>query len=704
MDPGSEWPEELANAIAGCQGLLFFVSPASVTTQNCRNEIQYARDHGKSIVAVYLEETPLPPSLQLTLATTHGLKRYALDRDAYRSQLIQALNPSALAAIVPRTLPSLSPRRRERLLWSMALILIGGIALLRFGTETKPAEEKAVRFSVHVPTSLDITPATYFEMFYPPPLSISLDASQLVFSARDESGRPALFLRSLHLLGVRPLMGTEDGVAPFFSPDGTWVGFVSGRLLRKVPLDGGTPETITTLPPGTGFGGASWSVDDQIVYAPSANGGLYLVPGSGGTPVQISTPNTGVGELGHVMPQWLPAGEALILSVRMGMAPEAPIVQVLERATGERHTLVEGAIGGRYVAGKLVYGGTGESAESLWSAPYSQSDFTLAAPAQRVLESVSADLYALPYYEVSDSGSLAYIPVRRQRPRDELLWLDPDGTQHLVAQIDDNFVIPAISPDGRTIATTVLDDQTRAQALWLIDVSRGVPVKLATGGENTHGPIWTPDGDALVFTSDHEGPSNLYIKSLEGSDPLLRLTNSAQHHDAGSFSPDGDLLTYAEMHPETNWDLWILDVESRSPRPFIATPAEEIQPIVAPTGELIAYTSNETGRREVYVERFPLGGAKQRASLTGGEDPTWSRDGSTLYYRWQGSIYELDVSQSTVAGEPTHVLEGHFEGRAGYGKANWDVSPDGRFLVTSRQPVSLESQINVILGWKSLLD
>jgi Tol biopolymer transport system component len=220
-------------------------------------------------------------------------------------------------------------------------------------------------------------------------------------------------------------------------------------------------------------------------------------------------------------------------------------------------------------------------------------------------------------------------------------------------------------------------DEARTMTLWLMDAVRGNPVRFASAGRNTHAPVWTPDGASLVYTSDHDGPSNLYIQAVDGAEPSRRLTISEQHQDAGSFSPDGKLLTYVELHPDTNWDVWVLDMESGEVRPFLMSAAEEMQPIVAPSGNLYAYTSNETGRREIYLERFPDGGRKQRVSTDGGEDPAWSRDGGTLYYRWRSVIYAVPVTDTDgqiETGVPTRRFEGAFEGRAGYGKANWDVA------------------------------
>lgn len=156
------------------------------------------------------------------------------------------------------------------------------------------------------------------------------------------------------------------------------------------------------------------------------------------------------------------------------------------------------------------------------------------------------------------------------------------------------------------------------------------------------------------------------------------------------------------MHPETNWDLWMIDMATGETQPIHRTAAEEIQPIILPNGDLLAYTTNETGNRQVYVELFPDGGRKRRISTAGGEDPLWSRDGSTLYYRWQNQIYAVPVS-ATETSDAELVYQGLFEGRAGYGKVNWDVDEEGRFLLADNLPDAMEPEIRVILGWLAQL-
>ena len=710
ISPGAEWREEVTTALGKASLILYFVSPASVVSPHCVREINYGADHfRKPILAVHIAPTELPHGLGLILSDLQALFRHTLTRDDYYQKLAGAcasyLNVAApQPATPPRPPPGkMSVAKHARAL-GVVLLVIGVAAGGIWWLQPDPARIPHARFSVQIPAELTITPKSFFEMFFPPPIALSPDGSQLVFSATDQSGETALYIRLLNRFEYQKLAGTEGGVAPFFSPDGQWVGFAAGRTLKKVPIAGGQPQIIVPLGPGAGFGGASWSINDRIAYAPSAVGGLFTVPAAGGSPERISTTDAQAGELGHVMPQWDPTGRILLLSIRMGLAPESPRVAALDPSTGERHLLLEGAIGGRLIAGRVIYGGTRDAAESLWAAPFSARSMSLTGEPERLLENVAADLYALPYFDTTLTGSLIYIPVSNSKPRDEMIWLDADGAPTVIADSANNMMVPGISPDGRSIVLSIMEDTSRALSVWTADPARGSLVRFVTEASNAHSAIWSPDGSYLVFTANHEGPSNLYRANLNAPRNLTRLTQSPQHQDAGSFSPDGRLVTFAELHPETNWDLWVLDLVEGTVSPFLNSPVEEMQPIISPLGDLIAYTSKESGQREVYIERFPGGGSKRLVSNNGGEDPVWSHDGRKLYYRWMDGIFSAPIDGEGMPGNVTQVLSGRFEGRAGYGKANWDIDRHGRILVTSRQPQTLEPQINVILGWPELTD
>ena len=280
--------------------------------------------------------------------------------------------------------------------------------------------------------------------------------------------------------------------------------------------------------------------------------------------------------------------------------------------------------------------------------------------------------------------------------------LGADGEVSELFSSEGNVVNPAVAPDGRSILLTTLDERRRMR-VWQYDIDRDVLNPILPLGIQSHLTVWLPDGSGFVATTNQHGPSNLYLVNLENNAAPQRLTENENHQDGASFSPDGRILSYAEVDPETNWDLWLLNMETLETTPFLATVAEEIQPIISPNGQLIAYTSNETGTRKVYLQNFPQGGGKQLVSVDGGEDPLWSEDGSLLYFRWEDKMFKVSIEwqEGLKISRPTELYQGEFEGRVGYGQSNWDLLPGGDgFIFSSVRSLKLEQQINVMTNWR----
>jgi serine/threonine-protein kinase len=629
MHAGSEWPEELANAISGCECLLYFVTPASVATRNCRDEVQFARDHDKRIVVVHMEETVLPPALALSLGSTHALMRYNLDAETYRRRLASSLREEA-GDWSGGTI--WTPRNKERAWW-LGGVLAALSALALFMVATQPSVDRSIHFAIRIPEALDLTPPRYEELQHASPIALAPQGDSIIFSARDNDGTYRLYERRLNSQDIREIPGTEDATAPFVSPDGQWVGFVRDRELLKTSLIDGTVQTIVSALPGEGFGGASWGDNDVIVYTPSAVSGTYQVPAEGGASVPLSTPG-GNEELTHIAPDFIAGSSHALVSVRSGMLPEPPSIDLLDLSNGQKTRLIEGATGGRYANGMIYYGRAGTETGLVWAQEFNPRSLALGEQVYQVIDAVASDLYSMGFFDVSESGDVAWIPPASTAPQDRLLLRDSGGISELLV-LEGNIINPAVSPDGRSILLTTLDERRRMR-VWQFDLDRQVLNPILPLGIQAHLTVWLPDGSGFIATTNQDGPSNLYLVNLQTNAAPHRLTENENHQDAASFSNDGKTLSYAEIDPETNWDLWLLDMETLESRPFLATTSEEIQPIISPSGLHIAYTSNETGSRQVYLQNFPQGGGKQMISLQGGEDPLWSGDGRQLSLRSTG--------------------------------------------------------------------
>ncbi len=212
-------------------------------------------------------------------------------------------------------------------------------------------------------------------------------------------------------------------------------------------------------------------------------------------------------------------------------------------------------------------------------------------------------------------------------------------------------------------------------------------------------PIWTPDGTRLTFSAT--ASRDLYWQPVDGSEEAQPLLEREHRQYPVSWSPDGTALTYMELHPDTRSDIWVLSFPDRTPSPFVATPADERGPMFSPDGRWIAYTSDESGQDEVYVQPYPGPGSKGMVSTAGGDEPVWSVDGRELFYRSGDQMMAVSVETEPTfsVGTPQILFEGPYE-RGVYSNPSYDVSPDGeRFVMIRSNRDPTRTQLTVVLDW-----
>lgn len=212
-----------------------------------------------------------------------------------------------------------------------------------------------------------------------------------------------------------------------------------------------------------------------------------------------------------------------------------------------------------------------------------------------------------------------------------------------------------------------------------------------------------PDGKHIAISSNRDGPFNLYLKPADGSATTERLTVSDWHQDPGSWSPDGRSLAFAQNHPETSWDIWLVHMgdESRQ-EAFISTQFREHHPMISPDGRWLAYQSDETGRHEVSVQPFPDGGSKWLVSAGGGVQPLWAPNGEELFYRNGNKVMAASIRTGPdfEVETPFLLFEGSFGLGGGLGRPNYDITPDGRrFVMIDQETPPPQTEVYVVLNW-----
>jgi serine/threonine-protein kinase len=538
-----------------------------------------------------------------------------------------------------------------------------------------------------------------------PNLALSPDGTQLVYvSPNGDTTR--LYLRPLDRTEGTPLSGTEGAYAPFFSPDGQWVGFFAEGKLKKVPVQGGLPVSLCDAAGGSR--GASWADDGTIIFSPGTSSGLMRVSAAGGEPEVLTTPNGEKGERTHRWPEVLPGAKAVVFVVgdvaQVSYYLDAQIaVQSFE--TGERKILPVRGTFPRYLpSGHLLFASEG----GLFAASFDQARLEITGPAIPVLDDVRhRNDNGAAQFAVSRDGSLIHVAGGSQETKSGIAVYDRRGTARPLAPQKGLVRDSSLSPDGRRLALSVLSGPNRD--IWVLDLTRDTLTRLTFGEGESIQPMWTPDGKRIVFAGVRGGKRGrgLYWKLADGSRSEEELVRLSYELWPGSWSPDGKLLAYVVADPSNGGDIWVLPLDAeRKPWPFKQTKFWEQGPQISPDGRWLAYVSNESGRFEIYVEAFPGPGGKWQISkqVAGEARPgaiaRWAPNGRELFFQSGNRLMSVAVeTQPTFsAGAPRQLFELR-------GAANFVGTADGqRFLFqeTTEEQLSI-SQLNVILNWSEEL-
>ena len=513
-------------------------------------------------------------------------------------------------------------------------------------------------------------------------MAISRDGRWLAYGA-DALGRPGqLYLRNLAEGVAQPTSGTVAAAFPFFSPDGQWVGFFDfvENQLKKVSVTGGTPITLCPAP---GARGGSWGENGMIVFASPSRAALSQVSEDGGTPEPVTELDTSLGETSHRQPRLLPGGHAVLFKAQ-GTVTDDNHTWIQSLTTGERHRLVDDAEFATYSpTGHLVYVQDG----NLIAAPFDLDRLELVGPAVTVVNSSGG---AVRQFTLSDTGMLVYAAGFSEDLR--LVWVSREtGEAQPLAAPPGRYLHAHLSPDEERILVDGLP------GVGIFEISSGVLEPLVPAG---NWAIWTPDGRRVTYARRQAGTVyDIFEIPSDGSGTEEALVVRDLMQLPQAWSPDGRTLAFAET---PDHGIWLLSLEGeRTAREWLQTPATERELQFSPDGRWIAYSSNESGRFEVYV-RSLAGDVTRAISTEGGGAPRWSEDGRELFYRSGDGMYVVEVSTDGTfeRGLPTLLFEGPYLGDVN-DIASYDVTGDAkRFLMITRpQSEATQMQLNVVQNW-----
>jgi Tol biopolymer transport system component len=564
----------------------------------------------------------------------------------------------------------------------LTTIVFAALSVFYFNRATPPE----IRVEVNTPPTGD-----------PFSFALSPDGRRLVFSASNE-GNSKLWVRPLDSLAAQPLPGTDGATYPFWSPDSASVGFFAEGKLKRIDIVGGAPLVLANA--SIGRGGA-WNRDGTILFNPAPGGPLLKVPAMGGEAVAVTGLETG--QDSPRFPQFLSDGRYFIYSV-FGGPSQGVYAASLDGGSPKWLTNTD-APAVVSPSGFLLF----NRQTTLFAQAFDFKRQELSGNPFPVAEQVVLDPTNFAPGFSATSGIVAYRTSSAVGAR-QLVWLDRSGRSVGTIGPPDNAGLTDVelSPDGKRVA--VFRTVNRNTDVWLIDAARGVPTRFTFDAAVDWRPIWSPDGNRVVFGSIRKGVRNLYWKlsSSAGADELL--LESDQGKVPTDWSSDGRFLLFRGFDPQTSFDLWVLPVlGDKKPLPFLKTPFEERDGQFSPDGKWIAYQSNESGRFEIYVQPFPGPGEKFHISSNGGAQPRWNKNGKEIFYvsldskMMAAPVKVSPDGQSLETATPVALFPVRIAGGPlpGTNKQQYAVSSDGqRFLVNLAVDEGAASPITLILNWK----
>jgi len=592
---------------------------------------------------------------------------------------------------------SFKPTKRERWLWISALVLLLAVlAAVYFRTSPHPQ-----------PTwSSILAPENTSFAYFAGPVAVSHDGRALTFVATNSAGQDMVWVRPLGELKAHALAGTEGASNPFWSPDDRAIGFFAGGKLKTTEAGGGPVVSICEV---TGSRGGTWSQSGVILFAETW-GVLHRVPSSGGTPDAVTTLDRSRVELSHRWPYFLPDGHHFFYFAAnfSGGSAESASVYLADLESKESKLLFHARSNAVYTPGYILF----VRDRTLMAQPFDERRLEIRGQPFPIAEQVQYDeLVWRGVFSSSFNGVLAY-QGGNTGANSRLVMFDRTGKEVRAIGAAGDFASQRISPNGQELAVAVLDSSVRNYKVWLYDLSRDKQTRLTFGPGRTTFPIWPPDGRSVAFASNHTGIYQLAQKRSDGTGSEEPILESDISKYPTAWSADGRFIAYNTTSPgKYATELWIVPrFGERKPYPFLQGNFDVGQGQFSPDGRWMAYSSNETGRPEVYVTPFPGGGSKWQVSGAGGTSPRWRRDGKELFYLAADSelmAAEVDGSGSSLqvaAVRPLfHLLLktgiARFDINPTSDQIGYDAGPDGKWFVVNAPPIGSPPPITLITDW-----
>ncbi len=567
------------------------------------------------------------------------------------------------------------------------LLIVLFIMTFLFLNSSPVVSGKPVNLSMNIKEGLALGPFSSF--------AISPDGSQIVYTVNQTNAR-MLYLREINSYEAKPIPGTEGALSPCFSPDGKWLAFWSDEKMKKTLLSGG-PVTVIfdSKTPTHPLPYLFWGTDKEIYFSLGIAGGIYRVSADGGQYELIANTDSTEGQVSYRWPVLLPDGDNLMFTVESVSGNASSRIMVRSLKNGTTKTIVDNAEYSNYVEPDYILLIRNNA---LYASKFDLGNLSLKGSLVPVLTNVTMiSQSGQPEFALSDNGTMVYLPGGTLSNDRNLAWVDHSGKILKSTDLHQPIEDFDISPDGKKVAVTI---EGAAWNIWIYDIERNTLSRL-TYGIDARDPLWTPDGKSIVYDSFRNGYYGLYITNLDNSGKERMLIKSNYFVVPYSISKDGKYVAYTEADSLGNQKMVVKTLNENVPPKVINNePFNHQWPLFSPNGNYMAYTSNESGKREVYVNTFNGPVSKIQISTKGGNWPFWSQDGKYLYYIQGKELMQVPVNFSSgfTAGNPKEVLSNN----------SWvntirvieEIPGSQNFMMLKEEDFgNSRNSLNVILNW-----
>jgi eukaryotic-like serine/threonine-protein kinase len=520
--------------------------------------------------------------------------------------------------------------------------------------------------------------------------AVSPDGTMIAYA--DEGG---LWIRDLDQVTPRQIPGTEGAGRPFWSPSSEFVGYTVSQTLKKVHAKGGPSVALCSV--SDNIFGATWSPNGRIVF--SADESLFEVASQGGIPHLLASPDTLRGEIAFYHPSFLPDGRSYLAAA----AKDDGRLEIVVRTETTQSELISlpntSLFAPVYASSGYVIYQQDWPVGIIWAAPVSLADYTITGEPFPLYQTAHRP-------SVSGDATLVY-GSGGTRDTNHMVLVDGSGkTLDVIGQPLAGLSDIAVSPDGEQVA--VAGEENGNRDVWVYDIGRKTRMRLTFHTSNEFYPAWTPSGETLTFNSFRSGDGDLFTRPADGSEDTQPLITSSSREGTPHRSINGRFLAFYRSGPETARDVWYQDLSvDNPPVPLVQTRFEELHPQFSPDTKHLAYSSNESGRDEIYVLRFPEGEGTIQVSTEGGIWPRWSPRNDAIFFVEPPYLMKASLTRSPTLqfGAPERLFE--LSGRNSINSPferrfrMYDVMPGADRFIVAQEANRGNAGITVVQNWFS---